>query len=144
MIFTGFDGTQLFINSPEGHTIYAHRVSGDPMERAKEVIASNTVIVTDEPEKADKMICLNERKTEFTEALSRGKDNRLEVFSDWDKDAFVVVNHDNNAEYRVNLESRDGQLWGECECPDFSFRRRICKHTSAVLTDCLFSVAVKS
>lgn len=118
MIFTGFDGTQLFINHPDGHNIYAHRVSGDAMERAKVIIAANQVIVTDEPEKAGKMICIAERRAEFTEALTRGKNSDLEVYADWDKDAFVVVNNDNNAEYRVHLESRDGQLFGSCECPD--------------------------
>ncbi len=145
MIFTGFDGTQLFINHPDGHNIYAHRVSGDAMERAKVIIAANTTVESFEPTaQTDRMICLNERKNEFTEALNRGKNSDLKVYADWDKDAWVVVNNDTNAEYRVNLESRDGQLWGECACPDFRFRRRICKHQSEVLTDCLFSVTVKN
>ena len=38
-IFTGYNGTQLFINDADGVQIYAHKVSGDPMERAMEVIA---------------------------------------------------------------------------------------------------------
>lgn len=37
-IFNGYDGTQLFINDPKGNQIYAHKVSGNPIERAKEVI----------------------------------------------------------------------------------------------------------
>ena len=38
-IFRGYNGTQLFITDAEGDSIYAHKVSGDPMERAMEVIA---------------------------------------------------------------------------------------------------------
>ena len=37
-IFTGFNGTQLFINDARGVQIYAHKVSDDPIQRAKEVI----------------------------------------------------------------------------------------------------------
>jgi hypothetical protein len=144
MIFTGFDGTQLFINHPDGHNIYAHRVAGDAMERAKVIIAANTLIASDEPAKDDRMICINVRRAEFSDAIVRGKNSRLEVFEDWDKDAFVVVNSDNKAEYRVHLESRDGQLFCSCECPDFFYRKRVCKHVGEVLTHCLFSVGVKT
>lgn len=38
-IFTGYNGTQLFITDSQGVQIYAHKVSGDPMQRAKEVIS---------------------------------------------------------------------------------------------------------
>ncbi len=41
MVLTGYDGTQLFINNPAGDNIYAHRVSGDAVERAKEIIAQD-------------------------------------------------------------------------------------------------------
>lgn len=95
-----------------------------------------------EPRVSQKMICLSERKTEFVEALQRGKDNKFEVYADWDKDAFVVVNLDNKAEYRVSLQTEGGKVYGDCECPDFSFRKRICKHISAVLVDALFMVKV--
>lgn len=95
-----------------------------------------------EAQVSQKMICLGERKSEFTEALNRGKDNRFEVYSDWDKDAFVVVNQDNGAEYRVRLETSRGKLYGECECPDFVYRKRICKHVGEVLTNALFGVRV--
>ncbi len=143
MIFSGYDGTQLFINNPVGDTIYAHRVSGDAIERAKVIIAANTTVESFEPVKADKMICIAERRAEFSDALVRGKNSDLEVYSDWDKDAFVVVNNDNNAEYRVHLEARSGQLFGDCECKDFQFRRRLCKHISAVLVDCVFNQSAK-
>ena len=112
MIFKGYDGTQLFINNPSGDNIYAHRVSGDAIERAKEIIALDAPAA---PETADKMICLSERKAEFTTALLRGKDNTFDVYADWDKDAFVVVNCGNKAEYRVKLETRMGKIFGECD-----------------------------
>lgn len=37
-IFTGYNGTQVFINDPKGVQIYAHKVSSNPIERAKAVI----------------------------------------------------------------------------------------------------------
>ena len=135
MIFKGYDGTQLFINNPAGDNIYAHRVSGDAIERAKDIIALDAPAA---PETADKMICLSERRGEFAEALIRGKNSNLEVFADWDKDVFVVVNTDNKNEYRVHLESRDGQLHAMCQCKDFEFRKRTCKHISQVLVFTLF------
>lgn len=41
-IFYSYNGTQLFITSSEGVQIYAHKVSGDPIARAEEVIALET------------------------------------------------------------------------------------------------------
>ena len=38
-IFNTYDGTQLFIIDAKGNQIYAHRVSGNPIQRAKEVIS---------------------------------------------------------------------------------------------------------
>lgn len=37
-IFESYEGKQLFIESPAGETVYVHRVAGDPIERAKQVI----------------------------------------------------------------------------------------------------------
>jgi hypothetical protein len=37
-IFNSYNGTQLFITDQSGVQIYAHKVSGDPMQRAMEVI----------------------------------------------------------------------------------------------------------
>jgi len=101
-----------------------------------------TTIETIEPQVSDKMICISERRTEFVEALNRGKNSDLEVYADWDKDAFVVVNNDKAAEYRVKLETRNNKIFGECECKDFEFRKRTCKHISAVLVDAFFTVKI--
>lgn len=89
-----------------------------------------------------KMICLSERKSEFKEALQRGKDNHFEVFADWERDSFVVVNEDNGSEYRVKLETDRERLFGQCDCQDFNYRKRICKHLSEVLTFALFTAKV--
>lgn len=91
-------------------------------------------------EASPKMICLSERKGEIAEALTRGKDQNLEVFPDWERDGFVVVNHTGKSEYRVKLETVGGQVWSECECCDFEFRKRVCKHIGEVLING-FSVA---
>lgn len=145
-IFNHLNGTQLFINDPAGNQIYAHKVSGDALERAKAIInaSSPETFEASAPVQADKMICLSERKAEFVEATLRGKDNQLEVYAGWDKDTFVVVNRDNSAEYEVRLETRDGRTFADCTCKDFEFRRRFCKHQSAVMVDLLLSVAVRN
>lgn len=95
-----------------------------------------------EPRVSPKMICLTERRAEFTEALQRGKDCSFDVYADWDKDAFVVVNRDNFNEYRVRLETHKTRLFAECECKDFTFRKRICKHIGEVLTNALFTTTI--
>lgn len=95
-----------------------------------------------QPRIDSKMLCLTERRNEFREALERGKDNHFEVYSDWDRDAYVVVNQDNKAEYRVKLQTHDGKVHCLCECPDFTYRRRICKHIGEVLTNALFTVKI--
>lgn len=94
---------------------------------------------------ADRMICLSDRRAEFAEALTRAGKSDLEVFPDWERDAFVIVNNDKGNEYKVNFETRaDGKLYGDCECSDFSFRKRICKHIGEVLAESLFSAAVRN
>lgn len=137
MVFTGYDGTQLFINHPDGHNIYAHRVSGDALERAREIIA----LEMPETVTADKMICLSDRKDEFKQAMKRGLDNDLSVEADYEQDCYLVINRTNYTDYRVRLETRaDGKTYSFCECPDFKFRKRICKHQSEVLQDVFFGV----
>lgn len=89
------------------------------------------------------MICLSDRKDEFLSALSRAKNSSLTVYNDFEFDNFVVVNRENNSEYRVKLETKDNKVHAECGCPDFKFRKRICKHISSVLTDTVFGILAK-
>lgn len=93
-----------------------------------------------------KMVCISNRTDEFRAALERGKNNRFDVYADWEKDAFVVVNLDNKNEYHVTLDNSRGAFYAECECPDFIFRRkenkRICKHIAEVLVFALMQPAV--
>jgi hypothetical protein len=93
-----------------------------------------------EPQVATKMLNLTERRGEFVDALNRSKSSNLEVYDDFDKDAFAVVNKDNGTEYRVKLKLHKGQLFGECECQDFTYRKRVCKHLSEVLIFAVFTV----
>ncbi len=37
-IYRCYDGIKLFVTDSKGNQIYAHKVSGDALERAKEVI----------------------------------------------------------------------------------------------------------
>ena len=39
-IFNTANGTQLFIQNADGFQIYAHKVTGSPLERAVEIIES--------------------------------------------------------------------------------------------------------
>jgi hypothetical protein len=93
-----------------------------------------------EPVGTPDMLCISERRAEFVEALERGKSSNLEVFPDWERDSFVVVNHDKGNEYRVNMQSVNSQVFAECECPDYEFRKRVCKHIGAVLVDTVLTV----
>lgn len=79
------------------------------------------------------MICLNDRKNEFVGALNRAGDKKFEVYSDWEQDAFVVVNLENGHEYHVTLKARGGKVFGSCICKDFNSRNRLCKHIGKVL-----------
>lgn len=96
------------------------------------------------PAAQTEMICLSERRREFIDAMTRAENSDLEVFNDWEKDCFVVVNHDNNKEYKVNFRTETGRLFSDCECADFVYRKRVCKHISAVLTYTLFGLMAKN
>jgi len=109
------------------HTIRIHRA---------EVIAP---LPTQAPNLA---ICLTDRKDEFRAALKRGSESDLEVFAGWDKDVFHVVNRDNKSDYRVEFEVMDGKLYSECDCKDFIYRKRVCKHISEVLQEQFFGVSL--
>lgn len=87
-----------------------------------------------------RMICLSDRSpSEIKAALKRGFENDLEVYADWDRDHFVVVNKTKNTEYRVRLETIAGKVFAECSCPDFKYRKNFCKHQAEVLQFTLFS-----
>lgn len=103
---------------------------------------NSDIEITIESENEPDMLCITDRKAEFIEALNRAEKSDLEVFADWEKDSFVVKNYTNDNEYRVNLDSANGKLFAECECKDYEFRKRICKHISAVLTDAMFGLSV--
>jgi hypothetical protein len=80
------------------------------------------------------MICLHEReRSEMRAALKRGFENEFAVFADWDRDAFVIVNKTKNTEYRVRLDTQAGRTFAMCSCPDFTYRKKVCKHIAEVL-----------
>ena len=134
------------VTTRDGETAYRYEFPDGEISRSAirhSDLASHVVQIERRVSSA-KMICLSERRKEFVEALERGKNSNLEVYADWDKDAFVVVNRDNRFEYRVRLETSGGQLFAECECPDFQYRKRVCKHTSAVLLESFFGAGLKA
>jgi hypothetical protein len=89
------------------------------------------------------MICINDRQTEFKESLSRSEKSDLEVFPDFDRDTFVVVNHDSGKEYQVVLKAAGGKMLASCTCGDFINRSRICKHIGKALRDALCGILAK-
>ena len=93
-----------------------------------------------QPSGNPKMICLNNRKDEFRAAMKRGLSSEMDVYNDFERDAFVVVNRTNATEYRVSLEMRGGSAFAVCGCGDFQFRRHVCKHIGEVLTETFFGV----
>lgn len=90
------------------------------------------------------MISLSERKSEFLEAMKRGAENRLEIFNGWDRDSFHVKNHDSGKEYQVILKTSDGETFGQCDCADAIFRKRVCKHLAEVVSQSVFGLMVRS
>lgn len=87
----------------------------------------------------DAMICLSDRRDEFKAALKRSFENDLEVFADWDRDSFVVVNKTKKTEYPVKLETINGLVYASCGCKDFEYRRHVCKHIAETLSYTMFS-----
>lgn len=79
------------------------------------------------------LICISDRRAEFREALERGENWNLQVIEDFERDNYIVRNLDNGNEYRVMLETVGIQVYAACECPDYSYRSRVCKHISEVL-----------
>jgi len=106
----------------------------------RRVSSDDVLLVANEKALDTMLICLGDREREFTEALARADKNNLEVFHDWERDSFVVVNHDSRTEYKVTLKTTGGKVFASCECSDFSKRSRVCKHQAEVLRDAFSDV----
>lgn len=83
------------------------------------------------------MLCLTDRKQEFKKASERASKSDLCVFCDA-PDRYVVVNAEAKANYGVKLRTSDGRIYADCDCGDFVFRKRVCKHIAAVIDEILF------
>jgi hypothetical protein len=83
------------------------------------------------------MLCLTDRKQEFKQASERADRSELYVFCDA-PDRYAVVNGESKENYGVNLKTRRGRIYADCECGDFVFRKRLCKHIAAVIDEILF------
>lgn len=104
-------------------------------EKGIQIWASELKLVHSEVVTETLQICLNDRVTEFVSAAHRAGNFRLQVFADWDKNNYVVVNRDKKSEYRVAFQNREERAFASCSCPDFKKRNRICKHIVAVLKE---------
>jgi hypothetical protein len=83
------------------------------------------------------MLCLTDRRREFKQASERASNSDLCVFCDA-PDRYVVVNGESKVNYGVNLKTADGRIYADCDCADFVYRRRLCKHIAAVIDEILF------
>ncbi len=106
-----------------------------------EVVAVKENLTAQTVEAEPLMICLNDRQIELTAAIARAEKSNLEVFPDFERDSFVVVNRENGNEYKTNLKAVEGKVLANCEkqggepCADFKYRNRICKHLGKTLQD---------
>ena len=83
------------------------------------------------------MLCLTDRKREFRQASDRAEKSDLYVFCDA-PDRYGVVNGKTKDHYRINLKTAEGRIFADCECADFVYRKRLCKHIAAVIDEILF------
>lgn len=102
------------------------------------VNTSEVKSITNEPPAFDsEMLCLTDRKQEFKQASERASRSELCVFCDA-PDRYVVVNAESKVNYGVNLKTAGGRIYADCDCGDFIFRKRLCKHIAAVIDEILF------
>ena len=83
------------------------------------------------------MLCLTDRRKEFRQASERAEQSELYVFCDA-PDRYGVVNGESKVNYGVNLKTAEGRIYADCECADFVYRKRLCKHIAAVVDEILF------
>lgn len=83
------------------------------------------------------MLCLTDRRQEFRQASVRAEQSELYVFCDA-PDRYGVVNGESKVNYGVNLKTAEGRIYADCECADFVYRKRLCKHIAAVVDEILF------
>lgn len=83
------------------------------------------------------MLCLTDRRQEFRQASVRAEQSELYVFCEA-PDRYGVVNGESKVNYGVNLKTTDGRIYADCECADFVYRKRLCKHIAAVVDEILF------
>lgn len=107
------------------------------VEAVKENLTAQTV------EAEPLMICLNDQQDEFKAALTRAGKSNLEVFQQFERDPFAVVNTDTKSEYKVHLKPVNEKALASCSCEDFNRRKRICKHIGRTLQDRLCDILAK-
>lgn len=132
----------------DGETAYRYQYPDGQVSRSairQSELKSHVIKIQRKTRRAAKhapnlQICLSERKGEFKQALRRTIDTDFDVYAGWDRDTFFVVNKTKNSEYRVEFETLGGKVFAECECQDFLYRKRVCKHIAAVLQERMFGI----
>jgi hypothetical protein len=134
-IFKGYDGTQLFITDSTGIQIYAHRVSGDPMTRAKEVIREKTGEAIEtaadrlEKAKAKTMEIFNSRHIKRVEVSLEESFDGVRVYSAITRESNVP--HCYIVRVKDSFENGETITTGHCNC--FAGAKGYnCRHLEAV------------
>ncbi len=109
----------------------------------KSLRINSQAVVAPQPDKSQ-MICINDRTNEHLEALGRGEKSKLQVFNNFDRNTYAVKNHDTRKEYNVIFHCEGTEVYSSCDCADFTYRHRVCKHISAVLHAALLDLVAKN
>ena len=123
-IFTGYYGTQVFINDKDGNQIYAHKVSGDARERAIEVIARA------ENKTPSQILKLETARA----ALASVHIESVEASFEYEADGaryYSAITKDSGVPhlYTVKVwEDSDGANFAHCNCP----AKSACRHIGQV------------
>lgn len=134
--------TVVEITTRDGERAYRYQFPDGEVSRGAIIESSlDSPMIRIERTPEPDMICLTDRRRdEITTALKRSFKNQFEVYGDWYRDAFVVVNLTNKSEYRVELMTVSEKVFARCECKDFKFRKHACKHLAEVLQFQLFGM----
>lgn len=133
------------VSEIDGETAYRYQFPNGEVSRSfvrQSSLKAHAVKIKPRAEIEPEMLCLSDRQDEFYQAVTRAQKGDLEVFAAWDDDSFVVKNYENGKEYQVRFQTANGKVFGECECADHVFRKRICKHLSKVLVEKMFRLAL--
>jgi peroxiredoxin family protein len=135
-VFYTMDGMQLFVTDAEGYQVYAHRMTGDPIARAREIIAAElgesvkpTAAERFEAAKAKTLEIFNSRHVKAVEVSLEESFGNVRIYS--------AITRETGVPHRYTVRVEDSFENGEtitearCNCLGFAAKAR-CRHTAMV------------